>query len=85
MGTLELGAEPDAAAVVVWDGAEVVLVLVLWSLELEVVLVMWPLRPLKLEVVLIVLLQWVMLLFAAISLIPVFIVYALRFCTLVHR
>jgi hypothetical protein len=67
VGILELCAEPTDAAVVVWDGAA--LVLVLWPLELE------------LEVVLVVLLQWVyMLLFvAASSLTPVFMVYTLRF------
>jgi len=65
VGILELWAEPTDAAVVVWDGATLVLVLGL----------------LELEVVLVVLLQWVyMLLFvAASSSTPVSMVYTLRF------
>lgn len=65
MGVLELCVEPADAGVVVCDGVEVVALVV----------------PLELEVVLVVLLQWVyMLLFvAASSLTPVFIVYTLKF------
>ena len=79
VGILELCAEPTDAAVVVWDGEVVVWdgVVVVWD-GATLVLVLWPL---KLEVVLVVLLQWVyMLLFvAASSSTPVSMVKILRF------